>query len=228
MHLSLLVFEGDVQAHNVAVFKSAGQVTVAATVIQHQALNQLGLGRHLVLHVHQLNHVQVDRLVLPGNALDGIDNHFAEGVRQLRSNLSVKGSASNFDEEVTGNLSLVLESLKESERFGLSELHTFNQDTGMHVLAKIALGLPHKFTDEKHVRGCAVTDDIILSGGCTADHSSGGVLDLHLMEQNSSVFGQLDLACTANEPKIRRRFNYCSGKFQSALFLTLCILLRGD
>jgi hypothetical protein len=36
------------------------------------------------------------------------------------------------------------------------------------------------------------------------------------MEQNSSVFGQLDLACTANEPKIR--FNYCSGKFQSAFY----------
>lgn len=97
MHLSLLVFERDVQAHNVAVFKSGGQVTVAATVIEHQALNQLGLGRHLVLHMHQLNHMQVDRLVFPGNALDGIDNHLTEGVGQLRSNLSVEGSASNFD-----------------------------------------------------------------------------------------------------------------------------------
>jgi hypothetical protein len=120
----------------------------------------------------------------------------------------------------------VLESLNESERFGLSELRTFNQDTGMHVLANIALGLPHKFTDEKHVRGCAVTDDIVLSGGCTADHSSGGVPDLHLMEQNSSVFGQLDLACTANEPKDDDLI--IEGKFQSALFLTLCILLKGN
>jgi len=27
------------------------------------------------------------------------------------------------------------------------------------------------------------------------------MLDLHFMEQDSSVFSELDLACTANEPK---------------------------
>jgi len=66
--------------------------------------------------------------------------------------------------------------------------------------------LAHKFSNKEDVGGGAIANNIVLSGGCTTDHSSSGVLDLHLVEENSAVLGKLDLTGTANEPK-RSRFN---------------------
>jgi hypothetical protein len=80
-------------------------------------------------------------------------------------------------------------------------LHTINKDTGVHSFTKVAFGLAHKFTNEKNVGSSAVTDDVILGSGSASDHSSSGVLDLHLVKKNSAVLGQLDLACATDEPK---------------------------
>jgi hypothetical protein len=48
----------------------------------------------------------------------------------------------------------------------------------MHSLAEVSFGLTHQLTDEKHIRGGAITNDVILGSGSTANHGSGGVLDL--------------------------------------------------
>jgi len=53
----LLVFERDIQAHDVTVFKTGGHVGVTTTVIEDKTLNEPGLSRHLVLHVHEFDHV---------------------------------------------------------------------------------------------------------------------------------------------------------------------------
>jgi len=195
----LLVLEGGVQAEDVTVLHAGGEVAVSATVIEDETLHELGLVRHLVLHVHQLDHVQIDGLAGFGNAVDSVDDDFAEGVGELGQDFGVEGSAGDLDQHVAVNLDLVLEVVEEAEGLGLSELHAVNEDTGVHSFAEVALSLTHKLADEEHVGGGTVTDNIVLGGGSTADHGGGRVLDLHLVEQNSAVLGQLNLASATDE-----------------------------
>ena len=199
--LGLFVLEGDVEAHDVAVLVAGGHVTLATTVVEDETANKLRLGRHLVLHVHDLDHVKVDSVVA-GNALNGIDDDFGEGVGDRRVNLRVQRSAGNVDEEITGQLLVGhLEGIEEAEALALGLLKTINDDTGVDTLAEVALSLTHELTNEKHVGGGTVTDDIILSGGSTADHGGSGMLDLHLVEEDAAILGQLDLSGAANKPR---------------------------
>lgn len=195
----LFVLKRHVQAENVTVLHAGWEVGVSATVIEDETLNELGLVGHLVLHVHKLDHVQVDGLVGLGNAVDGIDDNFAEGVGELGQDFGVQGGTGNLDKHIAVDLDLVLEGVKETEGLSLSEFHTVNEDTGVHSFTEVALGLAHKLTNEEHVGGGTVTDNIILSSGSTADHGSSRVLDLHLVEQNSAVLGQLNLASASDE-----------------------------
>jgi hypothetical protein len=73
----LLVLERDVEAHDVAVLKAGGHVGVTTTVIEDETLDEFGLSRHLVLHVHELDHVEIEAVVTL-DSLDGIDNNFSQ------------------------------------------------------------------------------------------------------------------------------------------------------
>lgn len=199
MDFGLFVFERHVQAHDVTVLHAGGEVGVSTTVIKDETLDELGLVGQLVLHVHKFDHVQVDGSVGLGDAVDGIDDNFAEGVGELGLDFGAKGSAGNLNEHVTVDLNLMLEGVKEAEGLTLSELHTVNEDTGVNSFAEVALSLTHELTDEEHVGGGTVTDDVVLGGGSTADHGSSRVLDLHLVEENSSVLGQLNLSSASDE-----------------------------
>ena len=170
-------------------------------MIEDETSDELGLVGHLVLHVHELNHVQVNGLAFLGNTVDGVDNNLAKGVCKLGSDLGVQGSASTFDQQVAGNLSVVLEGLEELERLSLSELHTIDEDTGVDTFSKVALSLTHELTNKEDISSGTVSDDIILGGSCTTNHGSSRVLDLHLVKKDSSIFGKLNLTGTANEPK---------------------------
>ena len=94
----------------------------------------------------------------------------------------------------------MLHRVEECESFFFSELHTVNKDTRVHSFTKIAFILTHELTDEENISGGAVTNDIILSSGCATNHSSGGVLNLHFVEEDATVFGKFDLTSAANEP----------------------------
>ena len=73
----LLVLERDVEAHDVAVLKAGGHVGVTTTVIEDETLDEFGFSRHLVLHVHELDHVEIEAVVTL-DSLDGIDNNFSQ------------------------------------------------------------------------------------------------------------------------------------------------------
>lgn len=93
----------------------------------------------------------------------------------------------------------MLHRVEEDKCFFFGELHTVDKDTWVHAFTEEAFGLTHELTDEEDISGGAVTNDIVLSGGGAADHRSGGVLDLHFVEEDATVFGKFDLASTANE-----------------------------
>ena len=92
--------------------------------------------------------------------------------------LGLEGGVADFDEELSGDLLLDLEGLKELEALGLSEFDSVNKDSGMDSLSEVAFGLSHDFSGEKDVGGGAISSDIILSSGGATDHRSSGVLDL--------------------------------------------------
>ena len=202
---SLFIFEGDVEAHNVAVLELGGHVTLSATVIEDKTTDELGLSGHLVLHVHNLDHMEI-KSVFAHDAFDGIDDDFGERVSNAGVDLGVEGVGSNADKEITGDLLVVdLEVFEETERLLLGLLQTVNDDSGMDSFTKVALSLTHELSDEKNIGCGAVADDVVLSGGSSADHGSGWVLDLHLVEQNTAVLGQLDLTGAANKPTISNK-----------------------
>ena len=170
-------------------------------MIENETADEAGLSGHFVLHVHDLNHVQID-LLITSDGLHSIDDDLSKRVGNRGVHLRVKRGFGNSEEGVAGHLRLGdLELLKEAEGLKLSLLDTINDDPGVDTLAEVALCLAHELTDEEHVSGGAITDDIILSSGSAANHSSGRMLDLHLVEQDTAVLGQLDLTGTADEPK---------------------------
>jgi len=196
----LLVFKRDVEAHDVAVFQAGGHIALATSVVKHETADKLALVGHLVLHVHELNHVKIN-LAFAGDGVNGVDNDFGEGVGECGGDLGVEGSAGDFEEEVTVDFLLNLEGLKELEGLSLGELETINNNAGVHSFAEVALSLAHEFTNEENVSGGSVADNIVLSGSGTANHSSGRVLDLHLVEEDTAIFGQLNLSRATNKPK---------------------------
>ena len=69
----------------------------------------------------------------------------------------------------------------------------------MNSITDVSLSLSHKLSDEKNICGGTITNHIILSGSRSTDHGSSGMLDLHLMEQDGSVLGELDLTSTTDK-----------------------------
>jgi hypothetical protein len=56
----LLIFKTDIAGEDIAIRKSLGHIWMPSTMIQHQTLHKLGVSRQLVLHMHDLNHMQVN------------------------------------------------------------------------------------------------------------------------------------------------------------------------
>jgi hypothetical protein len=207
--LGLLVFEGDVEAHNVAVLHAGGHVRLATSVVEDETAHELAFVGHLVLHVHELNHVEID-LVIAGNAVDSINDDLGEGVSESGGNLGVEGGAGNFEEEVAVDLLLKLEGLKELEGLRLGKLKSINHNARVHSFPEVALSLAHELSNEEDVGGGAISDDVVLSSGSATNHGGGGVLDLHFVEEDAAILGQLNLSRATNKPKMRVSI---SGKF---------------
>ena len=62
LYVRLLVFQTDIQCKNVRVFDAFGHIRMPRPMIQDQTTNELCFGGGSVLHLHDLYHVQVDRL----------------------------------------------------------------------------------------------------------------------------------------------------------------------
>ena len=94
MDFSLFVFKGDIASQNEAVLKSAWHVWVSGSVVHHESLDESSVSRQFVLHVHDLNHMEIDVSFL-FNAFNSIDNDVSQWVSNLRMDFSLEGSFSN-------------------------------------------------------------------------------------------------------------------------------------
>lgn len=64
----------------------------------------------------------------------------------------------------------------------------------MKAFVEVMFCLSQKFAGEQDGGGGAVTGDVVLSSCGSSNHNSCGVLDLHFVQENVAVLGDLDLA----------------------------------
>mmetsp|Transcript_34112 Transcript_34112/g.86611 ORF Transcript_34112/g.86611 Transcript_34112/m.86611 type:complete len:302 (-) Transcript_34112:374-1279(-) len=122
-HLALLVLEVDVHAEDAALGQLLGHARVAAAVVHHEALDEARLHAGAVLHVHDLDHVQVDGLALAPDAAHRVDGDLGEQVRELRVHLRAQRGGGDLDEQVAVQGVLLLAGRVEHlQRLRLGEL----------------------------------------------------------------------------------------------------------
>lgn len=61
MHSRLLVFQADIEGQDVRVLDTLRHVRVSAAVVEDKTPHELSLGRRPMLHLHDLNHMEIDR-----------------------------------------------------------------------------------------------------------------------------------------------------------------------
>lgn len=73
----------------------------------------------------------------------------------------------------------------------------------MQSLASVPLRLLQQLSAEEDGGGRAVSGDVVLGCGGSGDHAGGGMLDLHLVEEDIAVFGELWGANVARVASVR-------------------------
>jgi hypothetical protein len=87
--LPLFVLERDVARKDEAVLRVFGHIGVARAVVQHQTVNEFGVHSALMAHVHDFDHMQVQRFVLLvfANGRHSVHHNFGQVIRQLLTQL---------------------------------------------------------------------------------------------------------------------------------------------
>lgn len=67
-------------------------------MVEHQTLYELSVSRELVNHVHNFNHVKIDRLIRNSDNVDCINNDVHQLIGQVRMQLAAEGSSGSTDE----------------------------------------------------------------------------------------------------------------------------------
>ena len=131
-----------------------------------------------MLHVHNLDHVEIYGFLWHLDGFNSVDNNFSQRIRESRNDLGIQRSARNFDQEVSGHFLLDCESIQEAEGLHLGKLKAIYDVSWVHALPDDVLGLAHQFTNEEHIGGGSISDDIVLGSSGTPNHGCSGMLDL--------------------------------------------------
>lgn len=122
------------------------------SVIQHQSLDKLSVTGQSMDHMHDFNHMKVDRLISNFDDIDGLNDDIDQLIGKIRVQLGTKSGSGNTDKDRLFDSFLAdLEALQEFKRFLSGELVSFGNDTGMHLFLHESLCLLHHLSDEQHI-----------------------------------------------------------------------------
>lgn len=199
----LLVLERDVEGEDEAVLEALGHVGVASSVVEHEALDEAGVDVGEVLHLHHLDHVEVDRLerdlALDSSGLDlptlgandvllplppygehGLDTAPREAPGEALVDLGREGREGDLLEDlevdVPAGVEGDLEVVEEGREGVLGNLDAVCEDARVDALRGVALGLLEELADEEDDGGRSVSGHLVLGDGGTGDESCCGVL----------------------------------------------------
>ena len=193
--LRLLVLEVDVHREDAHLRELLRHAGVAAAVVHHEALDEARLHPRLVLHVHDLDHVQVDRRVRLAHAQHGVDHHLGELVGELDVHLRAERRLRDLQQQrAVGAVLGDAHRVEELEHRALRRLDPLAQQPRVHAVREVALRLLHDLAHDQHRRRRAVAGRVVLRRRDPRDHARGGVLDLHLRQQHLPVLRELDVA----------------------------------
>ena len=116
-YVRLLVLERHICNEDKGVLDTLGHVGVACTVVENQALDELGVHLCLVHHRHDLHHEQVNRLIVLLDREHTVDAGLCERVGELGVHLGLESGACNLDQKLAIGLGRLLERLEELNFF---------------------------------------------------------------------------------------------------------------
>ena len=197
--LGLLILQGDVAGEQIAVLETLGHIRVSGAVVHDESLDQLGVSGQLVHHMHDFDHVQVNRLICDSDDVDCLDHDVHELVCQIRLQFRAQRRPSHADQQrFLNRVPCHFEALQKLQGLLPPQLIPFGYYPRVHLFLHQPLRLLHQFADQQHVRSGPIPYDVVLGRRGTGDHACGGVLDLHFVEQYAAVFGEFDLPCAAD------------------------------
>mmetsp|Transcript_28269 Transcript_28269/g.67221 ORF Transcript_28269/g.67221 Transcript_28269/m.67221 type:complete len:433 (+) Transcript_28269:119-1417(+) len=130
--LALLVLEGDVAGEDKGVLHPLGHVGVARAVVEDEAAHELGVRRELVLHVHDLDHVEVDWLVWPPDHEDRVRDDVRQLVRECLRELCAEGCLCDAVEDfAVRSVYRDLHCLKERQQLHFGKVKPLNDHSWM-------------------------------------------------------------------------------------------------
>ena len=191
LDLRLLVLKGHVARHDVAVVQHLGHVGMTSAVVEDEAIDEARVGAHLLLHVHDLDPMQVEGrvhgaavhivhvvdvafisrlLLLGGDALDGVHHGLGHLLGQLVIELGLEGGGGDAPEQVAvldGRLAVLpadgdLELVEEFQGGIAGDVVSVRDDAGVQALGGVSVGLPQELAAEEDGRRGSVTRDVVL------------------------------------------------------------------
>lgn len=158
MDARLLVLERDVEGEDEAVLEALGHIRMAGSVVQHQSLDEPRVRVGHVLHLHQLDHVQVDGLelaLLARNARrladrkDRIDNRLSERLRKRLVHLGRQAGVGDLDEGLVrgsggsggGRGEGHFERVEERGEGVFGDFEAVGEDAGVDTFGSVSQGL---------------------------------------------------------------------------------------
>jgi hypothetical protein len=171
-------------------------------MVHHQPADQPRVGIALVLHLHHLDHVQVDGLAFLADGKDGVDDGFGQSVCEFLADFGAERGAGDGEEGFAvdgcfgGDLDRVQELLK--RRIGVTErsqdsrlqfkthgkslllgnIETFGNNPRVQAFRDIPLRLFQEFADNEHVRCRSIPGNLVLCRRRTRNHGRSRVLNL--------------------------------------------------
>uniref|UniRef100_A0A8W7PAJ3 Uncharacterized protein n=1 Tax=Anopheles coluzzii TaxID=1518534 RepID=A0A8W7PAJ3_ANOCL len=198
--LRLFVLHRHVARENVRIFHALRHVRVASTVVHHDTLHQLRVRGRLVLHLHQLDHVQIDRFTLRADGQHRIDAHVRQQIGQIRVHLGAERGARNVEQIFPVHLNRVGDLFENVQRLQPGLVEPVRDDARMQPVRDVQVGLLQQLANDQHDRGGSVPGHIVLGRTGTGNQRRGRMLDLHLVQQHIAVLGDFDVTGTRNQP----------------------------
>lgn len=150
--LSLFVLKRHVAGQDMAIPQLLRHIRMSSTVIQHQSLHELRITRQPMNHMHDFNHMEVDRFISDFDNIDSLNDDIDQLIGKVRVKFGTECGSGNTDEDrFFYGFFADLEGLQKFERFLPGEFVSLGDDTRMHLFLHESLGLFHHLSDEEHV-----------------------------------------------------------------------------
>ena len=195
VHLRSFVFQADVTRQHERVLHVSLHIRMSRPVVEDQTLNQFGFVIRLMLHGHDLHHVQIDRLFRFGDAQHSVDDDRRQLISQLFPQLCSQRRARHAQQHFSirrfHTRRRALERFQKLQRLAFRHIESLHDHSRMQTLIQIPLRLLQQLSDDEHRRRRPVPGDIILRHRRPRDHDRRRVLNLHLSQQHVPILREL-------------------------------------